>query len=1326
MSSKFLYITPDDVRFVVRSIVQQHPNLSKEELDAAVRDTLSRIDFEKHQEWASEHPVKNWYYAMEQRGSELLGSKFGGLDVLIPGRQPILEELKNMYMKGVSKEGPYASETLRQKGGIFDILAATVPNVADTLLSLAAGQAMRMGSASYVVPAASGIITAADDIASRLRAYGVDDDIAETVARRSLWKVAAPSGLFSIGLAAPIGGTSLLKGVARETLAVGGGAAESGLYQHLMGGIREAAFQAMRERHGRDWQPTEIHEPSVAEAAKRGLAMTIAGRVVTHAAFAPFRYMTALREQRVIEDEAAQTFEHARYALERKEKIHALEVKIQQELDKPKSQRDVSKIKLWEKAIEKVRQTAEQKGDELITPQPQKPVRALPQVFRDWIEELGQKQWTAEEKIRRLRKLPYQGLLTLYGRLVKQGEGETVVGHSKEELVSLLSEKLGLIREGPHYIYQRVNPNNPHVVRKVLSLETPVLDYVPDALRRWGETVDLATRKAIQNLGLLPDKANILLWELRRRSLKYAGLRDELAKHPELNDAGKVRVDSPDQGLAEKLTGTQYVKYVSHLEGLTYKLLARRAGRIAASKYDATIYSKWTPPPVLDANGKPVSGMVAENFPIKSITGWFGKIRPFAWMFMKLENATGLPLVRLDNAMRNGLRRSQEYTARIGLAMVGAAKNLPPPLKRGVVGRHMQELAAFFMVGEDEQRQILRQLNEQRTAEGKPRLQASEVWKHVYEVLREKDAARYGLTPEKVVGLAKELAARYSTVFSWIHRAGGVEWEHFRDKYLPLIRYLNANKKDSMVSIGEWIAAKQDDILKSLNITDSEELMTMAEMLDTMYAFKKSAKINADHPMYEYFRTADAEALAAFNRILDPYQLMGMWLRMNTRKLFLAELLPTFAVTLENAAKELTAKGYPSAPLRDVVHDYLHSVFSFPETENIVAKRLSIVSRTSMLGKALYKTAETWNKHFGYLMEMHIPSVEDMMNGLMTFFYVKSLGLPNLKVPMQNLFIQNLLSVVYGPKNFLAGMWELVHNPEVREEVSKYHIEKDSIVYRERSKLKLSASLEKTASWLMTFHSASDLYARYGAASTALVLWSKLEPFLQKYGRNVPKEIVDRVLFRKERNVKLNDEVIYKYSPERTKQLWTGKAQRGFSALSNAVYEHIRRGNMDDAKELFVRYCIELTQWRYGPGGSPYITRTPLARLMFMFFSYPANYTEYMAWLLNPKNQLAREAFNSMTAQLMMGMFLASVGINPVRWVLFGPAHESVGFTGIAYDLVQTALDAMQATGRAVSAQVLPVNDELKKRYETEMKNAVQQFFHEANPLPYPVQKFLQ
>jgi hypothetical protein len=221
----------------------------------------------------------------------------------------------------------------------------------------------------------------------------------------------------------------------------------------------------------------------------------------------------------------------------------------------------------------------------------------------------------------------------------------------------------------------------------------------------------------------------------------------------------------------------------------------------------------------------------------------------------------------------------------------------------------------------------------------------------------------------------------------------------------------------------------------------------------------------------------------------------------------------------------------------------------------------------------------------------------------------------------------------------------------------------------------------------------SDLINVYSTASAGLVGWDVLEARMRK-GEITDKEIQD-ILWRGKKGMKLDDlEVMNKNRME--SNLFKGVISK---PVSLSVIEFIRKGKMEDAKKMYLQYLVNLTQWRYGPGGTPGLLRNSIVRGSLMYWSWWMNYTDFLTRASRP-DMLTRYGQWAAT-EILIASMLMGMGYKAWRWLLAGPLPSKFMELGPLATMAEQVYNILRGSLVRGTAEIIPGVPEEEKEAMT-------------------------
>ena len=1113
--------------------------------------------------------------------------------------------------------------------------------------------------AAEIIPATLGIgLVEGGSFLESATTLGVDRDIAESIGLKvgtingaieelqylqmmGPWSRVGKKGIALLGeKSAPI-----IKRAASELGIMGLEGIEEGAQGFVTNKAMAQAFREMRARHGESWKPNMPYtDEDLGRAAIVGGVLAGVTRGAGRVASVPTRTIIAIQRQNAIAD-----------------KITDQVIKEMEE-GKTLEESEVLTVDRTKIPLKKTGQAAmeERTRRGLSAEETKKVIRGLSE---------NNDRNTLVKQARRM------------GIEVRKPEGGI---RSDDDLIMEMESKLGLIEEGPMFETVR-DPNDRRYKIKRVKIVEPIVNKVDASDFFMGRKADKLARYWIsKRADLTQDQKEMMLFEVRRKALRYAKLGVDLASSSELNDFFKVNLRKGDQDLHRKLTRQQYARYMWMMEGQVKRMVSVHFGRDALASIDPKLAFRSQPSPVTDENGEVVTGQTVKETPVGSLL--FSHIRPKLSMFIQTQNRTGLNFLGFDFGIMNRNRQLHETQQALTHVQQRFWKVLPKRLRAGSGRRAMHDFVTWLKVkNSKERRAIEKQL-------GLPNSKKA----FAQRVL---DLSKSKLTTDEVIRHAEEMVTKYEGLYDWFVKNGAIPQDHYRKNYVPLIRKIVLDKKvmSGETTIKKWADANMNEF-ETLGMSE-EDVIEFVETFDMEFRDEREFGIIGEAtPFYEYARNQNArlmQELDKLDRNLDIEEVTDLYMRQMLRKIYFQDAAPSIRTFMNNVLFELRREGMDERQIKQIMTNYLDDIMGVPDNQTSVLRSMNLRSHRYMLTRLMDKGMSWWNDTWGRFSEFpESISPSEVVDTLTTLLYSYTLGLPaNWKSPIKNVATQNVMAGVIGMKTYLQGMM-LLSDPE-RVKMLKDMNLRPEFAIPDFDKFAGRGRMRAVAERLLSVYRASDQINVVSAASAALVAWDRLQPELAKDPklRHMTREQFDKIVFKEKKpsDVGIDDRKVM--DPARNiswAKEWKSGSPRAFKGISAEMFGAIRDGRVEDARRMWLQYMVNLSQWRYGTGGTPQFLRNPMMRLMFMYTTWPLNYMEYTAMVLNLKNGLLRNAMGVGMSQLLIATMLSGLGLGAWKWIGTGPLPDDLGFFGPFADFLDELLDVFKAGGETAAAKAMP------------------------------------
>lgn len=1124
------------------------------------------------------------------------------------------------------------------------------------------------------------------------KAYGIDEDIA----KRKALSVGTVSGAlqeammltgigpfkraidFTLGR---LPKTPIIQTALKELgLLTGAGASMAGMDAVSEAGM-ESAISEMKARYGKDWKPAEeLPTTDLLRSGVEGALLTAVTRAAGRTASIP---MALVRQQELKKQILAQKGDQIDKIL-----------------------REGGTFKDVEKAMH----------TETTAPD----IRIEPPYWNEFEERIRNSR-TEDQVATRLDELRSESPKVLY-RIAKtagidvRGEGKKVV-RPVDDILFELKQKIGSIKEGPMFEYVP-DPKNPKgaPIRQVVA-DKPIIDPVPPEEAKLTERLDSLVRNVLKNAKDLttlptskPDAVKTqMLFDIRRKSLEEAGLSPELAKHHEINNIFETELSKGDQGLTEKLTRQQLAKYRLKMEGELTKLVSREYGKAAETWIRPSLFYKFKPPPMTDENGKPVHITTTNVKEMPGFSLMFEYIRANPWPFIQVANKTGLNLMGLDMGLVK--RRNLMHQAMLDFSILHKRtwKDMPKPLTYGTVRSAMRDLTVYLMEEQTHRDLLAKQWGIKATRQNQLRAVAQ----RVVDAAGGKKSWLPGtggkaFTVDEILNHGKTLAGRYRELFDWFVKSGAISWDRYRKDYVPIYMEFAEDAKAEGMSFNEWVDKRREDWKKTKQWDDSR-IDEMVDFGDTLASLqRKGFNVPGEStPFYEYARTHDREFMKMFKRDTNIEDLIDNYAMRHFKKIYFEDAVPAVRAFLDNTFHELRLNGVNDTALKTMLTNYLDDIMGIPGAVTKTARTLNLRSDRYEVGKIINNFANWYNENWGHKRLGAIPDKIDpikMSDAILTGAYAWFLGLPNWKSPLKNIATQNPAAAMLGLDTWIHGALAL-SDPKRRQEIRDMGLRSEVAIpdFARTAHGRMKAFAEF---WLSVYQ-ASEMEVNVAtAASTAMYAFDRLKPFLAKDPKlkNMTKADFDRLVFKgwmDRRKVTVANTPASERMPFQ-KEFETA-APRAFKAVSTEMFDMIRKGKSADARKMLIQNIVDMSQYRYGHGGSMRMLKNPLGRMLGMFMTWPANYMEMQAMLWNPKNGMMKRAVGMWATQLLVATLLTQMGLKAYNWIGTGAMPEELGFFGPIAQLIKNLFGVIRSGGVSAQAEMMPgVSDEDRRKARKE------------------------
>jgi hypothetical protein len=748
---------------------------------------------------------------------------------------------------------------------------------------------------------------------------------------------------------------------------------------------------------------------------------------------------------------------------------------------------------------------------------------------------------------------------------------------------------------------------------------------------------------------------------------------------------------------------------------------------------------------VVDATGKPVTmeEIMLDDKGKRTTPGaslLLARFRPLLPLFQDLENRTNIRFLDMFFTMHERYKDYRTTMNKVIKAWNSVLSDVPTPWLSGKGRRMFNESVSYIMMSEKERKALSKQEGfEFKHIPSKENEYGNIRWY----AERQKNEMGLKESVQEIEQKMKEAAVVGRIILNWPVKSKMIPFRIYREHYLTMLRkFSTRTNKD--ISFEQYVRNqyKNPDLLSELH-TNKEVAEDYVEdiinMSDSIRAMSKRGFTTAGMAknFVEFQRKVDAAwgQEQGLIRETDFEMILDAYFRSTLRKIFFQDMAPLIGTWMGKMQREIedsaTRDQYNS-----IMADFMDSILGVPEASAAAMRQMNMRSTKYTAGKLVNLFADVWNGvhpatrkgRVGKALtdytsrRWEVPeriTPLDTFNGLSSIVYAWYIGLTpfnfNFMSPLKNIATQNVMSGIMGFDNYLKAL-EMVAKMRFNDpEALKYKDQLDELQLRvEFAPTPLGGEyigkggLEALTSRMMSVFKASDELNVQTAAMNALLAWEKLENYLKETndpkGERITRAKMDEVL-----NLKTNKNIDDAKIMDSERNIewaneWKSEAAGAFRGLSFELFDRVRKGNVDEARRIFIQYSVNISQWLYGAGGSPVFLRNPAIKMLMMFTTWPLNNAEFMFMVMRPSNGLLRRWLGVGLAQWLIASFLTMfVGIPAWKWIGMGTAPESLGLMGPLAQFVTDGYEFIRQAGLAGQAQVAPISSEERDRYNSIM-----------------------
>jgi hypothetical protein len=816
---------------------------------------------------------------------------------------------------------------------------------------------------------------------------------------------------------------------------------------------------------------------------------------------------------------------------------------------------------------------------------------------------------------------------------------------------------------------------------------------------------------------LLPyDSLPFAFWEMKNEALKAAGLSDAIIA--ELNPLEKSDNLGVNEDIDNKLTNTQHVRYTNNLEGQLRDLTKQHLGKESLGLLDANLWGEYMPPSLLDVHGKPIQVDPVEMHPPRFSTIW-RKFSPFLGRYQAWAKRTGLRFMDLYSVLHMKRHDYQVNISKVAAAWASVMAVVPSGWVRGKGRGLYMDGVSYLLMSNDERKAISDQL---KISHIKNTDNADGNIKAIAEHL--KNIMGLDVSVDEIIKSMKDTAEAGRVMLDYPIQSGMLPFEIWRKDYVPLMREW-ANQKDKQTTFTEFLRDRYKTKEAKRTLHDNMDvaetyIQKMSHLGDTIRAMEeRHGTPGKATPFMEYQRNADlnfGKELGAirntnFEELLDAYY------RQALRRDHFADFAPTVFAFLNTMDEKLGDNLDAKKAFRLDIADFMDAILDVPSDTTTIWRGTNLRSSRFMITRMIDSMMTAWNNNkTGRIVEMpDTISPQDVQNSVVLGLYALYLGVSPLNMnftsPVKNLITQNVMAMSLGVKYYFEALRLIataattndIEARELMEEIKALNLRMDRVPLPNSAELFGHGGIFKQAAEHMLYlFKSSDEFNVKVAAATAMVGWNKFrKDILSKdpTGKNITQSVMDNYLFEGKGGKGIDPNVVMAEEnsiPIPFKDQYKSTAPENMKSISLEVWDRIRKGNSEEAKRLYIQYAVNLSQWHYGAGGTPTILRNPVAKLLGMFSTWPANYIQWNTFMAS--SGLMKRWVSVMLAQWLLACIFSLFGYSAYKWIMFGALPDELAPMGPAAQFMQDTYSVLKTSGIAAQANMAPIPKKDKEK----------------------------
>jgi hypothetical protein len=817
------------------------------------------------------------------------------------------------------------------------------------------------------------------------------------------------------------------------------------------------------------------------------------------------------------------------------------------------------------------------------------------------------------------------------------------------------------------------------------------------------------------------EKEGVFKEHMRRALVPAVGERKAQA----IVDSGYVTLQGADI-ISKILTRQQYVRYRSALEGAMKEKVMDEQGAAAWASMQAQLDTSMIDPiPIADGGGVNMTQIpTAQEIPWNQV--WLRRIGALQPALEKLQNALGIRFESMNASLSQAHVMYGKALQALTIVNEHYWRQLPSYLRTGLRGTRLAEFSSWLETDEDNKVELAEVVGIKNDINAFAR--------YVQDSM--KQTMKVPL-PE-IIRHAQFIADKKHIFYDWMASQGLVNPVQYRKNYSPIIReyWTEQGEKEVKTPLDEWVwdrkraKKKKGKVDKILARLDDQQLSQMLRLFDTKYDFQSQGIpiVGQAKQFMEYSRKENEDFMQLTAQVTDTRTKTDIYTRKALRRLMFRNYAPAVARIMQQV-NELDLDQRTRKTVDTVMRTYLESILGVPDAFAQALRKVKLDTPVNKMIKVTNEGIKKWNANplFGKMFQVSelAPSKDfnanDARQMAITFYYMSALGITpwsvNLRSPLKNITSQSPhIVAVLGLPTAIRGWIKAATDKETMKYLKTLDLRPETEYREEVLAGNVRSNWDLIARNMLQLFRMSDLVNVYGAASGGLVAWERLEKLA---GTTAERETLtlnelNAALWRGEKDPRMSDKAVMNRGDPSLK-MWDGVISR---PMSLELLERIKRGEMEEAKKMWLQYVVYATNWKYGPGGTPTWLRHSGVRSMFMYMSWPTNYADFLGSTMVEGTRQAMKGEGSTifnrwatmyASHLLIFSLLTSMGVAGVhRWFGVSPLPDDLKPVGQLAELLERLLQLLVGAGEYVQGRIIGVEEEALERQAQQIQKNIE------------------